>query len=50
MKNDKCEELVRETAEALNTEPEQLAAVIAKFKKDTEEMEKETAVLERQLK
>lgn len=44
----KTEVLVRETAETLGTEPEQLAVVITKFKKEIEELEKEAAALEKQ--
>jgi len=48
MKN--CEKTVKEAAAALGTEPEQLAAVITKFKKEIEELEKEAAALKRQFK
>jgi prefoldin subunit 5 len=50
MKTNDTELLVKSAAEALGTEPEQLIAVITKFKKDIEELEKETASLEKQIK
>jgi predicted nuclease with TOPRIM domain len=48
--NNRTEQLVKETAAALGTEPEQLTAVITKFKKELQELESETSVLEKQLK
>lgn len=48
MKTD-TEKLVKEAAGALGTEPDQLLAAIGKFKKETEELEKETAFLEKQI-
>ena len=47
--SDKTERLIRTAAESLGTEPEQLAAVITKFKKELEETEKEISSLEKQL-
>lgn len=50
MKNDRTENLLREAADALNTEPEQLITVINKFKKEAEELEREVASLGKQFK
>ena len=50
MKTNDTELLAKAAAEALGTEPEQLIAVITKFKKELQEMEAEAAILEKQLK
>jgi hypothetical protein len=47
--SNKTEQLVKETSAALGTEPEQLTAVIMKFKKELQELETETSTLEKQL-
>jgi prefoldin subunit 5 len=47
MKN--TEKIIKEAAASLGTEPEQLIATITKFKKETEELEREIASLQKQL-
>lgn len=49
MKTD-SEQLVRGASRALGTEPDQLIPTIIRFKKETEDLEKEISSLERQLK
>ncbi|MEM5814404.1 MAG: hypothetical protein QXD77_01155 [Candidatus Aenigmatarchaeota archaeon] len=46
--SEKSERLVREAAAALGTEPDQLTAAIIKFEKETEELEKKIADMEKE--